>query len=190
MVVKLMVSAAQRAMMIQFWQVGYAQTTVDDLMTASQLSRTQFYRQYHNKRVALRQSLQYYQSTLNEQLQLLVERDQARQMPLPALIADWLLFPFKSEEWPAGCLLVNLLAEADSQSVLAGQLQTMYADLQTQLVSLLTSQARELAAPVGEVAASLMQVRSGIQLLAKQRVNAAQLKRQAQVSVKLIMKES
>jgi len=91
MVVKLMVSAAQRAMMIQFWQVGYAQTTVDDLMTASQLSRTQFYRQYHNKRVALRQGLQYYQSTLNEQLQLLVERDQARQMPLPALIADWLL---------------------------------------------------------------------------------------------------
>lgn len=190
MITKLTASAAQRAMMIQFWQVGYARTTVDDLMVASQLSRTQFYRQYHNKRVALRQSLQCYQLTLNEQLKQLIERDRARQTPLSALITDWLLFPFQSEQWPAGCLLVNLMAEVEPQSALAAQLQTIYADLQTQLVGLLMPQARELAAPVAEIAASLMQVRSGLQLLAKQQSSAEQLKRQAQVSVKLIMKES
>ncbi len=178
----------ETAMMIQFWQRGYYQTTVDDLLTVSQLSRTQFYRQYHSKRVALRRSLERYQITLDEQLDQLIQRERARQTPLPALIAACLRLPFQSERWPAGCLMVNLMAEIGSQDAsLMAQLQTIYADLQTRLVGLLSPQAKTLPTTVAEAAASLMQVRSGIQLLAKQDPSGAQLKQQAQTSVNLIM---
>ncbi len=184
-------AAAKTAMMIQFWQAGYGQTTVDDLTAVSQLSRSQFYRQYHSKAVALRQCLELYQTTLDQQLTQLIERDRARQTPLYALLADCLLLPFQSDRWPAGCLMVNLMAELGAQNdVLAAQLQTVYAGLQTKLVGLLAPRANQLPATVADVAASLMQVRSGLQLLAKQGQSAAQLKRQAQTSVKLILREA
>lgn len=183
-------TAAKTAMMIQFWQTGYAQTTVDDLMTASQLSRAQFYRQYHGKAVALRQCLQLYQVTVGEQLTRLIERDRSRQTPLYALLADCILLPFQSERWPAGCLMVNLMAELGARdTVLLTQLQTCYADIQSRLVGLLAPRAQQLPATVAEVAASLMQVRSGLQLLAKQAPSATQLKQQAQMSVRLILGE-
>ena len=181
-------SEADQAMMIQFWQVGYGQTTVDDLIGAAGLSRTQFYRQYHSKRVALRRSLVCYQATLDEQLDRLIERERARQTPLPALIAACVLLPFQSDQWPAGCLMVNLMAELGTRdAALSAQLQTIYANLQTRFVSLLAPQAQTLPTTVAEAAASLMQVRSGLQLLAKQAVGGAQLKQQAQTSVNLIM---
>ena len=181
-------SATETAMMIQFWQVGYNQTTIDDLITVGQLSRTQFYRQYHNKRVALRRCLEQYQSTLAEQLDQLIQRERARQTPLPALIAACLRLPFQSDRWPAGCLMVNLMAEIGPQdAALMAQLQTIYANLQTRFVGLLSPQAQTLPTTVAETAASLMQVRSGIQLLAKQDPSGAQLKQQAQTSVNLIM---
>lgn len=84
--------------------------------------------------------------------------------------------------------MVNLMAEIGSQDAsLMAQLQTIYADLQTRFVGLLSPQAKTLPTTVAEAAASLMQVRSGIQLLAKQDPSGAQLKQQAQTSVNLIM---
>ncbi|CAM3042020.1 TetR/AcrR family transcriptional regulator [Lactiplantibacillus plajomi] len=184
------VTAAKTAMMIQFWRTGYHQTTVDELLTVSQLSRTQFYREFRRKPVALRQCLQLYQATINEQLTRLIERDRARQTPLYALLADCLLLPFQSERWPAGCLMVNLMAELGPEdTVVKAQLQTVYADFQSRLVALLAPVASDLPAAVATVAASLMQARSGLQLLAKQDPSASQLKRQAQASVQLILGE-
>lgn len=188
MTTKLTPTAAKTAMMIQFWQAGYGQTTVDDLCRASQLSRSQFYRQYHGKAVALRQCLQLYQTTLATELNRLVERERARQTPLAALLASCLLTPLQSDRWPAGCLMVNLMAEMGTDDPLVtGQLQAVYAELQSQLVGLLAPQANQLPAAVSDIAASLMQVRSGLQLLAKQTGATAQLKRQAQTSVALIL---
>ncbi|WP_338207819.1 TetR/AcrR family transcriptional regulator [Lactiplantibacillus paraxiangfangensis] len=184
-------TTAKTAMMVQFWQAGYGQTTVADLVTASGLSRSQFYRQYHSKAVALRQCLQLYQTTLDAQLTQLIERDRARQTPLFAVLADCLLMPFQSEQWPAGCLMVNLMAEVGARdAVVAAQLQTVYTNLQSRLAGLLVPRANQLPATAAEVAASLMQVRSGLQLLAKQNPGAAQLKRQAQMSVRLILGEA
>lgn len=41
---KLTPQATTNAFMRQFWQHGYGQTTVDELLTVGQLSRSQFYR--------------------------------------------------------------------------------------------------------------------------------------------------
>lgn len=179
------------AFMKQFWAHGYAQTTVDDLAAAGQLSRSQFYRQYHSKAAALRQSLQLYQTTLDTELTQLIQRDQALGTPLSALLADCLLMPFKSERWPVGCLMVNLMAEIGADDVLiADQTQAIYTNLQTRLVGLLSAQADTLPGSVAETAASLMQLRTGIQILAKQNYGATQLKQQTQTSVALMVKGS
>lgn len=181
---------AQTAMMRQFWQAGYGQTTVADLAAASQQSRSQFYRTYHSKAVALRRCLQLYDTTLAAELTARIRQDHDRQVPLAALLADCLLTPFQSDHWPAGCLMVNLMAELGNADPLVGdQLQTVYTGLQTRLVGLLAPIADQLPATVAEVATSLMQVRSGLQLLAKQGAGATQLKRQAQTSVQLILGE-
>lgn len=183
-------AAVTEQLMIQFWQNGYAQTSITDLVTASQLSRSQFYRQYRNKSVALRRSLQQYQLVLDELLTQLIQRDQALGTPLAALLADCLLLPAQSDRWPSGCLLVNTMAEIGGHDTLiANQTQAIYAALQTRLVGLLSPVAAQLPATVAETATSLMQVRSGLQLLAKQAVNVSQLKQQAMVSVKLILQE-
>lgn len=188
---KLTLDERKRAMMIQFWEAGYGQTTVPDLAAVAGISRSQFYRQYHGKAVALRQCLQFYQQTLDQQLTLLIAQDRSRQTPLYALLADCLLVPVQSERWPAGCLMVNLMAEmgGTTDSVLTAQLQAVYADLQSRLVSLLAPHADRLPTAVAAIATSLMQVRSGLQLLARQDPGTSQLKRQAQTSVQLILKE-
>jgi len=176
-------------LMIQFWTAGYGQTTVADLAAAGQLSRSQFYRRYRSKSVALRQCLQAYQTVLSQQLTRLIQRDQSLGTPLPALLADCLLMPFKSETWPAGCLMVNLMAEVgDADPLIADQTQAIYLDLQTRLVGLLTRQAQTLPASTATIAASLMQLRTGLQILAKQQPGTAQLKQQAVASVTLLLK--
>jgi len=186
---KLTPAATTAAMMVQFWQRGYGQTTVDDLLAVSQLSRSQFYRQYRSKSVALRRSLQAYQTILDEKLTQLIQRDRAMGTPLTALLADCLLMPFQSDRWPAGCLMVNLMAElGDQDALIADQTQAIYANLQTRLVGLLTPHASDLSVSVATVAASLMQVRTGLQILAKQHPGAAQLKQQAMASVDLIVR--
>ncbi|MFC6181749.1 TetR/AcrR family transcriptional regulator [Lactiplantibacillus daowaiensis] len=177
--------------MRQFWQYGVAQTTVDDLVTVGQLSRSQFYRRYHSKSVALRQSLQAYQQVLDQQLTQLIQRDRDMGTPLPALLADCLLMPFQSERWPAGCLMVNLMAEMGHRDALvADQTQAIYMALQTRFVGLLSDYANDLPDSVANVAASLMQVRTGLQILAKQQPSAPQLKQQALASVMLIVREA
>ncbi|WP_234002719.1 TetR/AcrR family transcriptional regulator [Lactobacillus sp. CBA3605] len=188
---KVMPSAVVEAFMVQFWQHGYAQTTVDDLVHVGQLSRSQFYRHYHSKAVALRQSLQAYQTVLDQQLTQLIQRDQALGTPLTGLLTDCVLLPFQSDRWPAGCLMVNLMAEVGHQDqLIADQTQAIYAGLQTRLVGLLSPHAATLPASVAALAASLMQVRTGLQILAKQAPSAAQLKQQATVSVQLIVEGS
>lgn len=181
---------ARRAMLMQFWRAGYYQTTVADLAAAAQLSRSQFYRQYHSKTVAARQCLQLYQDVLNQELTRLVAREKARQTPPAAIISACCLWPFQSDQWPRGCWMVDLLATLapDQAPVLTAQLQALYADLQSRFVGWLAPQAAQLDAPLAEVAASLMQVRTGLQLLAKQDPSAAQLKQQATTSVNLILK--
>jgi len=186
---KLTPTQVMTKMMVQFWANGYSQTTVADLVAVGQLSRSQFYRHYHSKAVVLRQALQAYQALVDQQWTQLIQRDQALGTPLTALLTDCLLVPFQSETWPAGCLMVNLMAElGDRDPLVAEQLQTIYTNLQTRLVGLLANQATTLPGSVAEVAASLMQVRSGLQLLAKQHPSAPQLKRQALASVTLIVK--
>jgi len=186
---KLTPQATTNAFMRQFWQHGYGQTTVDELLTVGQLSRSQFYRQYRSKSVALRRSLQAYQTILDEQLTQLVQRDRAMGAPLTAILADCLLMPFQSDQWPAGCLMVNLMAElGDQDTLIANQTQEIYANLQTRLVGLLAPTASDLSVSVATAAASLMQVRTGLQILAKQHLGAAQLKQQAMASVALIVR--
>lgn len=186
---KLTPQATTTAMMVQFWQHGYAQTTVDELIAVGQLSRSQFYRNYRSKAVALRRSLQAYETILDDQLTQLIQRDRAMGTPLTALLADCLLMPFQSDRWPAGCLMVNLMAElGDQDELIANQTQAIYANLQTRLVGLLSPHASDLAVSVATVAASLMQVRTGLQVLAKQHPSSAQLKQQAMASVDLIVR--
>jgi len=52
----------------------------------------------------------------------------------------------------------------------------------------LSPHASDLAVSVATVAASLMQVRTGLQVLAKQHPSSAQLKQQAMASVDLIVR--
>lgn len=165
-----------------FWRNGYAQTAISDILAATGLSQSQFYRQFHTKQAAFLQSLTAYQAMLQQLLTKTDAQAKANREPLPQRLVRLLLVPTNDEQLPAGCLLVNTMAEfSPADSLVHAQTEAIYSDLQTQFVKVLASDSHLKNS--GELAATLVVLRNGYQLRAKQGVSYQQLKQQATVSV-------
>ena len=51
--------------MLQFWQAGFAETSLSDLETATSLNRYSLYKGFGDKEALFEQALEYYQKSLN-----------------------------------------------------------------------------------------------------------------------------
>ncbi|MFD2835878.1 TetR/AcrR family transcriptional regulator [Azotobacter vinelandii] len=96
--------------MQMFWRHGYEATSLQDLLTATGLSKSSLYQTYPSKRALFAAALRHYCAQRRRELR---ERLQAAVSPREFL-RGWLCCALEEEcagEAPRGCMLVNVASE-------------------------------------------------------------------------------
>ena len=101
--------ALEKAMMV-FWQKGYVDTSIDDLVDATGVSRYGLYDEFGSKRGLFLASLDHYQNTAVNAYFGIIERTGAG-MPEIKLYFDTLLNWYAQPEGKLGCLMCNTATE-------------------------------------------------------------------------------
>lgn len=96
--------------MLLFWEKGYGATSLDELLTALQISRSSFYAAFENKEAIFREALALYQRRNYEAL-----ADQLRQsasgLDFIRFVLEIALREAEGKQPARGCLLVNTAGE-------------------------------------------------------------------------------
>lgn len=103
--------AAQHQAMQLFWKKGYAQTSMDEILTTIGISRSSFYNTFGDKR-------QLYEAVLNDfaSLSQAATLVLAADKPIKALLTDFFDISFIKHgvSTSQGCLLVNTVLEQEA----------------------------------------------------------------------------
>ena len=93
-----------------FWRNGYADTSMEDIVSQTGVSRYGLYGTFGNKKELLIAAIRHYDETMN---QLLMASLQDPEASLPAIIDYWRTIAehAKDETFCAGCLIVNVAVE-------------------------------------------------------------------------------
>ena len=93
-----------------FWRNGYADTSMEDIVSQTGVSRYGLYGTFGNKKELLIAAIRHYDETMN---QLLMASLQDHEASLPAIIDYWRTIAehAKDETFCAGCLIVNVAVE-------------------------------------------------------------------------------
>lgn len=101
--------ALDKAMKV-FWQKGYANTSIDDLVSATGVNRYGLYDEFESKHGLFLAALEHYQNTVTGGLFRIVERPGASLAEIRAYFAK-LVELSSSEMGKLGCLMVNSASE-------------------------------------------------------------------------------
>jgi TetR/AcrR family transcriptional regulator, transcriptional repressor for nem operon len=101
--------ALQKAMSV-FWQKGYANTSIDDLVDATGVNRYGLYGEFESKRGLFLACLDHYQETVVEEAFGVVEQPDASLKNIRAYFVR-LLEPATTEQRKLGCLMVNTASD-------------------------------------------------------------------------------
>ena len=93
-----------------FWRNGYADTSMEDIVSQTGVSRYGLYGTFGNKKELLIAAIRHYDETMS---QLLMASLQDHEASLPAIIDYWRTIAehAKDETFCAGCLIVNVAVE-------------------------------------------------------------------------------
>ena len=93
-----------------FWRNGYADTSMEDIVSQTGVSRYGLYGTFGNKKELLIAAIRHYDETMS---QLLMTSLQDHEASLPAIIDYWRTIAehAKDETFCAGCLIVNVAVE-------------------------------------------------------------------------------
>ncbi|MEC8775385.1 MAG: TetR/AcrR family transcriptional regulator [Pseudomonadota bacterium] len=93
-----------------FWRNGYADTSMEDIVSQTGVSRYGLYGTFGNEKELLIAAIRYYDETMN---QLLMASLQDHEASLPVIIDYWRTIAehAKDETFCAGCLIVNVAVE-------------------------------------------------------------------------------
>ena len=93
-----------------FWRNGYADTSIEDIVSQTGVSRYGLYGMFGNKKELLIAAIRHYDETMS---QLLMANLQDHEASLPAIINYWRTIAehAKDETFCAGCLIVNVAVE-------------------------------------------------------------------------------
>ena len=93
-----------------FWRNGYADTSMEDIVSQTGVSRYGLYGTFGNKKELLIAAIRHYDETMS---QLLMTSLQDHEASLPAIINYWRTIAehAKDETFCAGCLIVNVAVE-------------------------------------------------------------------------------
>ncbi|MFC0711214.1 TetR/AcrR family transcriptional regulator [Azorhizophilus paspali] len=155
----------EQAMQV-FWRHGYEATSLQDLLTATGLSKSSLYQTYPSKRALFAAALCHYCAQRRRELR---ERLQAAASPREFL-RGWLCCALEEEcagEAPRGCMLVNVASEfSQADAEIAALLRSGVEGLRQMLVEALrrAQDCGELdaAADVQVLAGYLLCVMSGL----------------------------
>jgi TetR/AcrR family transcriptional repressor of nem operon len=114
-------TAAVEAAMHAFWRRGYAGTSLQDLLSATGLSKSSFYLAFKSKHEAFQMALAHYRAQLTTRLgQRLAEARSGIDFIEAALLgaADEAC----AEHDPRGCLIINTAIEFSSRDAILGTL--------------------------------------------------------------------
>jgi TetR/AcrR family transcriptional repressor of nem operon len=101
--------ALDKAMKV-FWQKGYANTSIEDLVSATGVNRHGLYDEFENKHGLFLAALEHYQNTVVGMLFGIVERPGASLTDIRAFFAK-LVELSSSEMGKLGCLMTNCASE-------------------------------------------------------------------------------
>jgi len=101
--------ALDKAMKV-FWQKGYANTSIEDLVSATGVNRYGLYDEFENKHGLFLAALEHYQNTIIGMLFGMVERPDASLTDIRAYFAK-LLELSSSNMGKLGCLMMNSASE-------------------------------------------------------------------------------
>lgn len=93
-----------------FWRNGYADTSMEDIVAQTGVSRYGLYGTFGNKKELLISAIRHYDEMMS---QLLMAKLQDREASLPAIIDYWRTIAehAKDDTFCAGCLIVNVAVE-------------------------------------------------------------------------------
>ena len=113
--------------MMQFWDRGYLNTSMDDLVRETAVSRYGFYSTFGDKHALFLKAMDYYSSTMIARLLEPMEQPDAS---VPEILAYFnnLLEMSQTQEGQLGCLIVNTAVEmAQSDDPIAQRVGTHFA---------------------------------------------------------------
>jgi len=166
--------ALDKAMKV-FWQKGYANTSIEDLVSATGVSRYGLYDEFENKHGLFLAALDHYQNAVGGTLFGIVERSGASLTDIRAYFAK-LVELSSSEMGKLGCLMANCASEmAPHDEGAAIKVEKFRARLQLGFRNALSNAkaAGELPAQfdVESVADFLTGVMQGLSVIARSRAN-------------------
>lgn len=178
------------AVMRLFWAKGYSATSMQDLESATGLTRTSLYNAFGNKNALFKKALGLYIAFVQEKFQRIVEQAPSARAAIRGLFEAVIDLHF-SKDSPGGCLVVLSVMESsqhDAETMaMAG---AMFQAEQRMLEGILEGgkQRGELAAelPVAPTATALAAAASGMVVLAKAGASAARLSEMVRAAVRLL----
>lgn len=136
--------------MLLFWQKGYEETAMADLVAATGVSRYGFYNEFGDKHDLFLKCIDHYASTAIETTLSPLESGTAA---LPEIRAyfDQLLTAVQSDQPPLGCLIGNTaISDAAGDSAIAGRIEHHYTRMQAAFLNALQNAAQQGDLPPDE----------------------------------------
>ncbi len=165
-------SSARDKALVLFWRKGYQATTLDDLITAMEISRSSFYATFVDKRGLFLDCLDLFA----QRTQDLVRRARTEMPPVDALQSffERNLIGTRGTRASWGCMLVNTVLEmADVDDELSARASSHLADMQAAFEDCLLD-ANCGPARAGELAALLMLVNEGVRVASRRKLSSRQ----------------
>jgi TetR/AcrR family transcriptional repressor of nem operon len=182
--------AALEAAMQQFWSRGYEPTSLQDLLTAMQLSKSSLYQTFGGKEPLFRQCLRRYTEQLTGKLRELLQQAPSGLAFLREFLGSAAL-DLRHPTGPRGCLLMNTATEfAQSDPAIAADVANCLDEFRDVLIAAVKRAQRD-----GEVARKqdprqladfLLCSMSGLKTQAKAGADAATLQGIAQLVLRAL----
>ena len=166
--------ALSKAMMV-FWQKGYVDTSIDDLVDATGVSRYGLYGEFGNKRGLFLAALDYYQDTAVKEFFGIVEQPGAGLNEIK-LYFDQILNIYTQPAGQLGCLMCNSATEVAPhdkgvEKKVKGAMERMTAGFGVALANAKKQKETRLDLDIKQAADFLTGVLLGISVLARSGVN-------------------
>lgn len=107
-----------------FWRKGYSETSMADLLTAMEISRSTFYNSFGDKKSLFELCLKTYSLQMEQVLKMTLLDDRGPALDAIRTFFNWVFIAPNTELRAKGCLLVNSIAECACADEKLNQLAT------------------------------------------------------------------
>ncbi len=118
------VEALKQAMQL-FWEQGYEKTSMEDLVTHMGVHRKSIYDTFGNKHQLFIKVLEYYQTTIGQQM---LQHIHCKESALDKIKALFEFSMWRNEEQAKGCLIVNTAVELSLHDKVVAEIIRTYFD--------------------------------------------------------------